>query len=61
MLLFGIMWILRLWTGKAVESSKWDLIGYPSRNMDDFVAENDFELCRSGPKGFSGEEFQCVA
>jgi hypothetical protein len=24
-----------------VESFKWDLMGYPSRNMEDFVAENE--------------------
>jgi hypothetical protein len=35
------MWILGLWIWKAVESFKCDLMGYPSRNMQDFVAESD--------------------
>jgi hypothetical protein len=38
MLLFERMWILGLWIWKAVECFKWGLIGYPSRNMEYFVA-----------------------
>ena len=38
MLLFGGIWILRLY--KAVGCFKWGLMGYPSRNMKD-VAEYD--------------------
>jgi hypothetical protein len=30
-----------LWIWKAVESFKWVLMGSPSRNMKDFVAEID--------------------
>ena len=41
MLLFGRMWILALWIWKAVECFKWSLMGHPSRNMEDFVAEGD--------------------
>ena len=37
MLLFGRMWILRLWIWKALECFKWGLVGYPSRNKEDFV------------------------
>jgi hypothetical protein len=32
-----------------VECFNWDLIGYPSRNMEDFVAENDLN-CANLPK-----------
>jgi hypothetical protein len=39
MLLFGRMRILRLFMWEAVEYFKWGLMGYPSRNMEDFVAE----------------------
>jgi hypothetical protein len=35
MFLFGGMWIL----GFAVECFKWGLMDYPSRNIEDFVAE----------------------
>jgi hypothetical protein len=41
MLLFGRMWIWRLWIWNAVECFKWGLMGYPRRNMEDFVADND--------------------
>jgi hypothetical protein len=41
MLSFGRMWILRLWIWKAMESFTWGLMGYPSRNMEDFVTESD--------------------
>jgi hypothetical protein len=39
MLLFGGMWLLGLW--EAVECFKLGLMSYPSRNMQDFVAEYD--------------------
>lgn len=35
MFLFGGMWILGLWIWKAMESFKWDLLGYFSRNIED--------------------------
>ena len=38
MLLFERMWILGLWIWKAGECFKWGLMGYPSRNKEDFVA-----------------------
>ena len=41
MLLFDRMQIYGLWIWKAVECFKWGLMGYPSRNMEDFVAESD--------------------
>jgi hypothetical protein len=41
MLFFGRMWIWGLWTWKAVEYFKWGLMGYPSRNMEDFVIESN--------------------
>jgi hypothetical protein len=41
MLLFKRMFILGLW--KAVESFKWGLMGYPSRYMEEFVAESDLK------------------
>ena len=41
MLLFERMWILGFWIWKAVECFKWDLMGHPSRNMEDFVAGSD--------------------
>ena len=40
MLLFERIWIWGLWIWKAVEWFKWGLIGYPSRSMEDFVAES---------------------
>ena len=39
MLLFGGVWVLGLW--KAVECFKLGLMGHPSRNVGDFVAEYD--------------------
>ena len=41
MLLLGSMWILGLWIWKAMECFKWNLMGYPSKNMEDFVTESD--------------------
>ena len=41
MLLFRRMCILGLWIWKAVESFKWVLMGYTSRNVEDFVAEHN--------------------
>jgi hypothetical protein len=41
MLLFRKMWVLGLWIWKAVGCFKWGLMGYPSRNMEDFVAVSD--------------------
>jgi hypothetical protein len=41
MLLFRRTWILELWIWKAVEFFKWVLMGYPSRNMEDFDAESE--------------------
>jgi hypothetical protein len=35
------MWILGLWIWKVMECFKWGLMDYPSRNMEDFVAESD--------------------
>jgi hypothetical protein len=40
--LFGRMWTLGFWIWKAVECFKWGLMGYPSRNMEDFVTESDW-------------------
>ena len=39
MLWLGGKWILKFW--KALESFNLGLIGYPSRNMEGFVAEYD--------------------
>jgi hypothetical protein len=41
LLLFGRIWIWAVWIWKAMEYFKWGLIGYPSRNMEDFVTESD--------------------
>jgi hypothetical protein len=38
MLLFERMWIFGLWIWNSVECFKWDLIGHPSRKMEDSVA-----------------------
>jgi hypothetical protein len=46
MLLFGIMWIWELWIWKAMECFKWDLMGYPSRNIEDFVTESNLKCGR---------------
>jgi hypothetical protein len=48
MLLFRRMWILELWIWKAVECFKWGLMGYPSRNMEDFVAESNLNCTDLG-------------
>ena len=50
-LLFGRMRILGLRIWKAVEFFKWGLMGYPSRNMEDFVTESDLNL-QTWPKRF---------
>jgi hypothetical protein len=56
MLLFGRMWIwgLRIW--KAVECFKWGLMDYSSRNMEDFVSENDLNYVDLA-QGVSVENF----
>jgi hypothetical protein len=41
MLLFGRMWTLALWIWKAMGYFKWGVMGYSSRNLDDFVTESD--------------------
>jgi hypothetical protein len=38
LLLFERMWILGLCIWKAMECFKWDLMGYPSMNMEDLAA-----------------------
>jgi hypothetical protein len=38
------MWIWGLWIWKAGECFKWDLMGYPSRNMEAFVTERERDL-----------------
>ena len=40
-LLFGRMWVWELWIWKAIECLKWGLMGYSSRNMEDFVTKSD--------------------
>ena len=55
MLLFGGMWILGLW--KAVECFKLGLMGYPSRNMEDLVAEYDLS-CADLAQEVSVENFR---
>ena len=32
------------WIWEAVECFKWGLVGYPSRNMEYFVTENDLNF-----------------
>jgi hypothetical protein len=44
---------------KAVECFKWGLMGYPSRNMEDFVAESDLKC--EDLRDLSREEFLYVA
>jgi hypothetical protein len=48
MLLFKGMWIWGLW--KAVKCFQWGLMGYPSRYMEDFVAEGDLNCGNLTPK-----------
>jgi hypothetical protein len=49
-LLFGRMWIWGLWIWNAVECFKWGLMGYSSRNMEDFVAESDLNCAELAQK-----------
>ena len=44
MFLFGGMKILGVWIWKVIEVFKWDLMGHPSRNMEDLGAEHDLNL-----------------
>jgi hypothetical protein len=37
MLLFGKMWIWRLWIWTVMECFKWSIMRYTSRNKEDFV------------------------
>lgn len=39
MLLFGAIWTLGLWIGKATECCKWSLVGLASRSMEGSNAE----------------------
>ena len=41
MLLFGTMWIWGIGIWKGMECFRRGLMGYPSRNMEDFVAESN--------------------
>jgi hypothetical protein len=41
MFLFERLWTWGLWIWQTVECFKWDLMGYSSRNMEDFVTEGD--------------------
>jgi hypothetical protein len=41
MYLFGRMWILELSIWNAVECFKWGLMGYPIKNLENFVTKND--------------------
>ena len=62
-LLFGGMWILKLWVIKAVECFKWGLVGHPSKNMEDSGAEGhlDWGYVRStGSRGFRGDRFDIL-
>jgi hypothetical protein len=44
MLLFGRMWIWGLLIWKAKEYFKSGLMGYSSRDMEDFVTERDLNV-----------------
>jgi hypothetical protein len=57
MLLFGRMWILEVWVWKVVECFKWSLMGHPSRNMEDFVAENNLN-CADQAQEISEKNFR---
>jgi hypothetical protein len=59
MLLFGGVWVLGLW--KAVECFKWDLMGHPSRNMENFVAGSNLNCVDLAQEISKGEKFQYVA
>jgi|UPI0000215F31 hypothetical protein len=50
------MWILELWIWKAIERFKWGLMGYPSRNMEGFITESDFN-CADLAREVSVENF----
>ena len=56
MLLFGRMWVLRLWIWKAVECFNLGLMGHSSRNMDDFATESDLN-CADLAQEVSVENF----
>jgi hypothetical protein len=56
MLLFERMWIWGLWIWKAVECFKWGLMGYPGKNMEDFVTESDLN-CADLAQDISVENF----
>jgi hypothetical protein len=51
MILFGRMWIWGFWIWKAMKCFKWGLMGYPSRNMEDFVAVSDFSCADLAQEG----------
>ena len=57
MFLFGRMWVLGLWIWKALECFKWGLMGYPRRNMKDFLAEYDLN-CADLAQEVSEENFR---
>jgi hypothetical protein len=40
---------------KQLNALSGGLMGYPSRNREDFVTESDFEMCRPGSRSLSGE------
>jgi hypothetical protein len=52
LLLLERMCILALWIWKAVESFEWGIIGYFSRNMEEFVTKSDLN-CSDLDQGFS--------
>ena len=37
-----------------MEYFKWGLMGYPTRKMDDFVAESDLNCLETAQEGFCG-------
>jgi hypothetical protein len=51
------MWIWGLWIWKAVECFKWGLMGYPSKNMKDLVAEIDLNCSELAQDGSVEESF----
>jgi hypothetical protein len=57
MFLFGRVWILGLWIWKAHECFQWGLMGYPRRNMEDFVAESDLN-CAHPAQDVAVENFK---
>jgi hypothetical protein len=46
--MFGGIWIWGLWIQKAMECFMWDLMGHPSRNMED----RRFELAQEVSEEF---------